>query len=73
MICKACKREHNPMLTCSRAARLAGVVATGKPVVATPETMVATAGVATKHGKYKDLEARRARMREHMRLKRAMV
>ena len=36
MTCKACKREHSPMLTCGRALRMAKIA---EPVSTTPETV----------------------------------
>jgi len=82
--CKGCGKAHDPMIGCSRAARLAAIVlARQSPVLAIaadalvnnppamPQPERDSSSYAGKYPGYKDPAAKREYMREYMRDKRA--
>lgn len=81
MACLRCGLDHRGWITCAKAkhdlpsiqvAKPEVVVATPEVVVATEDAVVATAApTETRHGKYKDAEARKQRMRDYMRKRRS--
>jgi hypothetical protein len=83
MICRSCKVEHSPLISCSRARLLAETAARkALPVVvlrpdpvetvrARVETSKPVETAGGRHGMHRDPEAHRILMCEHMRRKRA--
>lgn len=61
--CKVCLRMHSPHCVAVSAAELVVTSSQGRPV--------STELVVTRHGKYRDPEARKAYQRQHMRMLRA--
>lgn len=77
MRCRACQQEHSPLLTCSRAARIAAfeaeraVPALLKPKLAPPPVSAEPEPVSASRSSHKTREERNAYQREYMKRKRA--